>query len=343
MKGRLCASLLLLAAVPAVAQYEDDEQTRDYEEMDRRYYERYTEQEPVPTVEAFLARADGLIRDRNYRSAQSARYRVQSDDPELDAKATVALLEDFRDFFDRFWLERAELADYDETSRAFLFYSFHKFNQVLVGDFRFSEVRPKGHYGWLFDVITLHTDPDGAGDLADVLVHEAAHQLVDRRIFGDGGLPSIWASEGLASYFGYTYRGPDGRFQPGVVGGKSVRLLRRAASGGGNESALRVKAFRQALRASRNNETPLVRRVVAIDEPELFYGTDPVVHYATSWLLVHFLLHGEDGRHADAFVEYLGLETRGLGGPEALFRKLDLEPSGLQAALERHVKRLKLR
>ncbi len=351
MKEELCAGLLILATVPAAAQYDDDEQTRDYEEMDRRYYERYTEKETDPevpataeqTIEAFLARADELIRDRNYRSSQGERYRVQSDDPRVDAGAAVSLLEGFRDFFDRFWSGRAELRDYDETSRAFLFHSFHKFNQVLAGDFRFSEIRPKGHYGWLFDVITLHTDPDGGGELADTLVHEAAHQLVDRRIFGDGALPSIWVSEGLASYFGYTYRDEDGRFVPGEVGGKSARLRHGPGSGGPSESALRLKAFRKALRSASDDEGPLVARVIEIDDPGAFYSADPALHYSASWLLVHFLLHGEDGRHAEAFGRYLRLETEGRGGPDALFGELGLEPATLQAAVERHVKRLKPR
>ena len=103
----------------------------------------------------FFERAERLVRDKNYRSDSSSAYRVQSDDPRVDAKAAVALLDSFRAYFDSYWDGRIELDDYDELSRVFLFYSFHKFNQLLAVDFRFNELRPKGHYGWLFDAITL--------------------------------------------------------------------------------------------------------------------------------------------------------------------------------------------
>ena len=60
-----------LLATPATAQYEEDEQTRDYEERDRRYLERYqkpqeTEPEQPATVDqaeqAFLEQAEAMIR-----------------------------------------------------------------------------------------------------------------------------------------------------------------------------------------------------------------------------------------------------------------------------------------
>ena len=84
---RLPRSLLLSAVVlgvlcpTAVAQV--DEQTEDYEEQDRRYYERYLQQQEEEStepesvdVEAFLAQADELIRDQNYWSHNSDHYRA---------------------------------------------------------------------------------------------------------------------------------------------------------------------------------------------------------------------------------------------------------------------------
>ena len=358
MKGAIpaCLLALALAAPPAIAQYEEDDRTSDYEDQDRRYYERYNEEkkkeqeaqqqavDPAQAAAEFLERAERLVRDRNYRSHSSSTYHVQSDDPRVDPNAAVALLDEFRLYFDAFWKGHVELDDYDEVSRVFLFYSFHKFNQLLAGDFRFSELRPKGHYGWLFDVITLHSDSgDEPGSLADALVHEAAHQLVDRRLFTAGHAPPIWLSEGLASYFGYTYLNGSGEFERGEVGGKSVALLRGASAKPGREGERRLKALRKALKSAGDREFPPVLEVIAVNDPARFYGTDTMVSYGVSWLLVHYLLHGEQGRLAEPFARYLVRAAAGDGGPIALLAELDVEPEELQGALERHAKRIKSR
>ena len=107
MKSLFAIGLLAFSCLPVVAQYDDDDSTSDYEEQDKRYLERLKgvqepEVEPGPIVDpsaAFLELAETLVRDRNYNSAQTARYFVQSDDPRLDAEATAQLLEVFRDYF----------------------------------------------------------------------------------------------------------------------------------------------------------------------------------------------------------------------------------------------------
>lgn len=345
----VAAALAAAGTVPVMAQYDEDERTRDHEDVDRTYLERYRQPEPenAPASEEeelaeFLARAEQLIRDRNYRSASSARYRVQTDDPRLDARAAVDLLEAFRDYFDEFWRGRAELAPYDERSRVFLFYSFHEFNQAIGGDFRYRTNRPKGHYGAPFDAITLHTDPDGPGHLGDALIHEAAHQLTERRLFVGEFAPSRWVSEGLAHYFGYTWTDESGRFQRGEVGGKSAALIRGARDGGA-EIRGTLRSARKALKEAGVEAGGLVDGVISIQDPNRFYGDRAPLHYAVSWLLVHFLLDGEDGAHAEGFLRYLESEKQGRGGSDALYREVGLGPDELGSALATHAKRISVR
>jgi hypothetical protein len=341
-------ALLALAGAPwAVAQYDEDEQTQDHAEQDRLYLERYAqpeEKEPEkPNAEslrqAYLARADELIRDRNHRAKTGQRYRVQTDDPRLDTRETLELLEGFRIWFDRFWSGRVEMAPYDRLSRVFLFYSFYKYNELLEGDFRYETYRPKGHYRLSTDVITLHSDPDSPGFLADALLHEAAHQLVEQRVLRAAGMTPRWLSEGLAGYFGYTYRDRDGEFQPGVVGGKSAALL------GGEkvdaEGRVVLQNARRFLKGAGNEAGPVVDRVISIEDPERFYGEGVPLHYAVSWALVHYLLHGDGGAHNGAFAEFLGLVARGQGSPEALYRQMGLNAEELDAAVKRHLKGIK--
>jgi hypothetical protein len=62
-----------------------------------------------------------------------------------------------------------------------------------------------------------------------------------------------------------------------------------------------------------------------------------------SWLLVHFLLDGEDGARTDGFIRYLELDKQGQGGAEALYREIGLGPEELGSALSDHLKRLSVR
>jgi hypothetical protein len=355
VRTQLCTWLILLAWPTAAALAQTDDQTRDYEEQDRRYYERHIQkkkgnEEGTPQAAprdraaetaAFLDRADELIRDSNYRSFTGRHYRVQSDDPRVDVKAAVSLLDAFRDFFDGYWSDRLELVPYDEQSRAFLFYSFYKFNKLLVGDWRFNVNRPKGHYRPWFDVITIHTDPGGQ-TLAETLIHEAAHQLLEQRLFGGDEPTSIWLSEGMASYFGYMLLDGDMKFQPGVVGAKGIRLVRDGPSESAAEARSRLQDFRKELKSMAKDGVSPFDEVLSIRDPAVFYGKDSRRYYSASWLLVHFLLHGDDGAHSEAFLHWLSLEARGEGGAAALYRETGLAARELDAAMAAHVKRLRV-
>jgi len=350
---------LLLSIGPLAAQYDDDEQTRDYEERDRRYYEQQLEQEeneptepdvdeaaqptPEDQLQAFLAQAEVLIRDRHYNGISSAYYRVQTDDPRVNPQAAVDLLESFREYFAEFWSDRTELQPYDDQNRVFLFFSFYRFNELINGNFTFQLNRPQGHYGAWYNVITLHTDPDQPGNLAETLVHEGAHQLVTQQIYVHGHPPSLWVSEGLATYFGHTYMDAEGRFRAGAIGGKATTVVRGEEPGQDETGVGRLKLLKPGLRGAQSAGVALSEQLVSIRSPDQFYGENALLYYAASWALVHFLLHGDDGAHAEAFVDYLELEARGQGGASVLYDTLGLSAEELEAAFARHAKRLKSR
>ena len=58
---------------------------------------------------------------------------------------------------------------------------------------------------------------------------------------------------------------------------------------------------------------------------------------------MHYLLHGEEGRHADAFVRYLQRAAAGDGRTAVFYEEVDLRSEELQAGLERHLKKLDVR
>jgi hypothetical protein len=330
------------AATPTAGQTHEDEERlreeeREYLERQRREAQRRQrppEEERRELAEAFIAEADQLIRNRDYQVERSAHFEVKTDDPRLDAEAIVGLLESFRGFFDGFWGERATLEAYEGRGRVYLFYSFHDYNQLLTGRKEFTSFRPTGHYRPLIDVIVIYTDQVSPAELPYVLVHEAAHQLVEQRIFAGRGPPSLWLGEGLASYFGHTLRDRSGGFREGAIGGKGVSVVGGGVKQRARTGADLLKTFRRSLKEADDFS---VSDVVAIRDPAVFYGEGSAGSYTASWLLVHFLFHGDQGAHAEAFAAYLEDEIDGKGGAETLLSRIGLSADRLDARFRDHV------
>jgi hypothetical protein len=345
--------LLATGSIPSLAQYVDDEEMDDHRRQDEEYYKRYMQkdEEPPPPAgaddaalaEAFLAKADELIRDKNHRSRSGERYKIQTDDPRVDLQAVETLLESFRDYFDASWADRAPGKSYDGQGRFFLFYSYHKYNQLLGADWSRQWVRPKGHYGSVVDAVVVHTDSDRAGGLPNTLVHESAHQLVDQVVYGGEFRPSLWVAEGLASYYENTFMDAEGQFEDGVIGGKQISAIRGEKARAVSETKTRIRDSRRALDAAAREEEPLLLSVISANDPSEFYGRNTMGNYDLAWLLVHFLLHGDNGSHADSFVRYLQLEAENRGGVEVFLNQIGMTPAELDAAVQRHTKSLKVR
>lgn len=349
---RLVAVVAVLASAvaiaPPVAAQSDDE---DRAARDRRYMERMratreaAETDPNAArearrdevVEAFLARADELIRDKNYRSGSTGAYLVKSDDPRLDARAAATLLTSFRTWFDGFWNGRLELLPYDDRSRMYLFWSYYKYNQLFSGNARFDRFRTTGHYRGFLDTVVVHTDGTSAGDLADVLVHEAAHQLVRQKLLGADVDAPDWLEEGLAEYFAYTAQDRDGSFETGRVGAKSVWPFVE-----GKPVPPRAPAGRRdaAVRRIKKDADWTVDALLTV-HGRSFYAGDVQANYGAAWLLVHYLFHGDDGRHADGFADWIA--TVRDGSPAPLTEALGIDGATLHRDFAAHARKLRVR
>ena len=346
------AVALALAANSAIASDQRDED--DHADQDRRYQERLQrtrESGPPPPVAAtpeearaeivarFVEFADEQIRDKNYNSASTDAYRIKTDDPRLDVRATAALLTSFRSWFATFWSGRAELLPYEEPSRVYLFWSYYKYNQLFSGKERFDEFRTTGHYRGYLDTVVVHTDGTAAGDLADVLVHEAAHQLIGNRLFGYGATPSPWVSEGLAEYFGYTRQADDGTFAAGAIGAKSAWPFRTGKPASSAMARVRRDA---ALQRSKRSDDWTVDDLLRAT-PSQFYGDSVQANYGAAWLLVHYLFHGEDGRYADAFARWLRDEAPAGPPSSSLYEALGTDAAALDRGYGNYASKLKVR
>jgi hypothetical protein len=150
-----------------------------------------------------------------------------------------------------------------------------------------------------------------------IAIHEAIHMLDYERVYAPRVRPSPWFEEGLANYFGFSQITSQLRIDPGdirrsgtiVLGSVTVQFDPRAE-------------LREHLRLSRDEGPfPLSTLIAAGPGDPLWSGERAPRAYGAAWTLVHYLLHGDKGRRAEAFRRYAAREARGEGGPGA-FRDL---------------------
>lgn len=142
--------------------------------------------------------------------------------------------------------------------------------------------------------------------LAETVVHEMVHALDEQALQGLALRPK-WVEEGRAEYLGHA------TWLRGIVPG-AVMLEKNDARSQNLADAVMKVALAELLDADR----------------EKFYGEKMKFYYPLAWALVHFLLHGEDGRHADAFRAFVCDAETGWSREafEARIGKLDeIEPA----------------
>lgn len=122
------------------------------------------------------------------------------------------------------------------------------------------------------------------------MLHEATHQLNTEVA---GFTLAKWANEGLAAYFG-TSRLRDGVLLPGRIDPDTYPVWKL---GGLDLSGSLDRDVR------RGRIIPLRALITGVDAPPFERNLN--LYYVEYWSLVHFLLHGNGGRHAAAFKRML--------------------------------------
>jgi hypothetical protein len=150
------------------------------------------------------------------------------------------------------------------------------------------------------------------GLLFTTLAHEATHQLLQDTVFrersGEGEIPP-WLNEGLAEYVAASVaHAPNLVFEPG---------------------RLEPRHFR----AHAQSKDPFdVTRVLSFSTGDFDASSQRELKYAQAYTLVHFLLHGAEGRHRAGFLDFLRAVYAGKGSPTDLKRCLRLEWRELERA-----------
>ncbi len=149
--------------------------------------------------------------------------------------------------------------------------------------------------------------------LLSMLIHEATHAYSDRMLARPGRAFPRWMEEGFAEYMGNsTVRKGE------LIPGKSTRrefvmahgeVVNRTTGTGWD-----LEGVKKAIRTQQG----LTLEEVVSSDPSTFYGDRASLYYGTSWLLVHYLRHGDPAWEKENFPTLVLYLAEGYPGVEAL-------------------------
>lgn len=119
----------------------------------------------------------------------------------------------------------------------------------------------------------------------ETLQHEGFHQFAHHHI---GARLPLWVNEGLAEYFGDA-KMVGGQMRIGFASGRRITAMQDAVNDGkviDLDELMAMPTGRWQMNLVRNRERGRLQ-------------------YDQSWSMVHFLIHGDDGRYRQAFERYL--------------------------------------
>lgn len=173
-------------------------------------------------------------------------------------------------------------------------------------------------------------------ELLAMLIHEASHAYSDHYLRATDVVMPTWLEEGLAQYLANSEI-KKGRILPGET--TKRRYVINHFTGGPLLSTTRagwdVDQVRQSLRA---DQALSVSDLVGADRLT-FYAEDSPLYYASSWLLVHFLRHGEEGWDEDEFPRLMLYLAEGYSGGPAIEAIYGRTLEDLDEDFRRYVKR----
>ncbi len=160
------------------------------------------------------------------------------------------------------------------------------------------------------------------------VIHEALHMLNYERVYPEGTYASRWFEEGIANYFGFSRVDGRLRIDPGEIDKSSAFTV----------DTLRIQfdprfELREHLKRLREGGPLPLRWLLDPSPGESLWEEELSSRaYGASWTLVHFLMHGEKGRHRKGFLEYAAREAEGAGGLEAFSGIFGPDLNALEAA-----------
>ena len=178
----------------------------------------------------------------------------------------------------------------------------------------------------------FHVEQRTPEDLLSVMLHETVHAYSDAHLRRAGLLMPIWMEEGLAEYFANSKIE-----KKQLVPGKTMRggFVHTHYGGIYRASSQQWSAdnVRSAVRAGK---APSLGDILQASYP-VFYGEQIQLYYSLSWMLVHFLRHGEPGWADAQFPELMLYLAEGYDADIAMRTAYGIPDAELQARFQKYV------
>jgi hypothetical protein len=182
-------------------------------------------------------------------------------------------------------------------------------------------------------MVAFHLEMPSNEALLNVMLHEVTHAYLDRHVARHGIRFPRWLSEGFSDYVG------NSTIKKGeLIPGRTTRThIYRTAYGslmGPSGPAFTVDEVRKAIKRDEALTVPeLVDATL-----ETFYGERRRMYYSMSWLLVHFLRHGQPSWAEHEFPTFMLYVAEGYPAAQVLKAVYGVTPSELDPAYREYVK-----
>jgi hypothetical protein len=275
-----------------------------------------------------IAWAREQISRNGMQQLESQNFRLWTDHADSSRLGLLlGLAEQTRRRFRALFEPHFELEELSGRSEVYLFRSradylrFYRLFGTASG-----EALPSGHYSIDLRAVALSDQSMPGNAAAATLVHEMVHLLLDQSLYRGAAQPSPWIGEGLACVLAYTAGSEEGRIA--LVESRSDRL------GVGGAAQERIRSLQEDLRRG----TALRLGTLLEAQPAAFVGPAGVRFYNLTWLLCHYLLYAEEGRHRPLLVAAIVGDRAG-EIPEATLERI----RELEGRFRRWASRLRLR
>ncbi len=182
-------------------------------------------------------------------------------------------------------------------------------------------------------LFAFHLETGTMENLLGTMMHEATHAYVDRLLVEPGLYLPRWLGEGFAEYVGNSEI-RKGRLIPGrTARDKFVLIPGYGAVRATSEPRMSLEEVKRKI---RKGEGLSVEQLTTADH-NIFYGEKRSLYYPSSWLLVHFLRHGEPEWAQHEFPAFMLYAAEGYPAVEALKAVYGSTPAAMEERFLRYV------
>ncbi len=292
---------------------------------------------PLEQRKALLKRQSAIaekVLDRTHRQqAESPRFVVVSDGPEpRTAEIAAGNLEAVFNIIQGLFGSRIARQPEPYKIVVYLFASRRTFEamkaELEVFEWSSGFYSPTG-------LFAFHLEAPSTESLLGTMMHEATHAWVDRHLVAPGSYLPRWLGEGFAEYLGNSEL-HKGKLVPGKTAKpKFVLVLGYGVVRSTPEPRLSLDHVKRKI---HSGEGLSVHQLMTADA-DTFYGDRRSLYYPSSWLLVHFLRHGEATWAEQEFPAFMLYVAEGYPPAEVLETIYGTSPIDLEDRFRNYVQK----